>query len=995
MKKILSIVLTTVLLIPVALLSISSEPPENISTNTFPQSSSALPPRGHTGLAANYTGDVGIGNDPDVILAEDFAACNTASDLRPIWATTNESHLSINTNPVNAVTGTKSLQLHLPAQNIERHTGISLELDETQQQDAVFVRYYQKFDEHYAVPVGVSNHNGTAVSSKYWTSGPEHMGPGKAANGTNKFLVEFESAASSAMGDYTMHAYVYHPEQRYNYEGFVPIPGMPAKDPGEPWTPEYTHKPGEQYADIFFPDGEVQPWNYWRGNYGDEFIPRPKFFIELDRWYCYELMIQTNTPGKRDGRITAWIDGEVTMDIPNMRFRDVADLKIDLVGFSFGSASNPAATNSWFDNIVIAKSYIGPVYDGITIEPNPIEQDGAKVRLTAIDARSDRNNPVFKSAPVTITGNGTYTATVHTVGYQDFAGLALMSEGANFDYFGGSNIGNATPSPTDWEDAEIIFNNIKINEISVGNNLGITPLFKEGYVNAQLWNGWEPASRQLTGVTIVDTGTNHGSACFTIDGITVINKLEVEFTVTGIPDTTQPPQSSLILDVVQDKGNDLIKVTNITDKAFYLRGFYITDDDGELFKWKIPSLIVRAGEFVLIKTVDGLSDVLKRAEVTFDVSLTEELWLSAANEEVVAYWNREYDDDLETIHGDCEIMTDAGPGTAPNQGRKGILRTVNVSTQEQLSAALTSAKPGDEIVLESGVYLRSQTGRRGSRFYANIAGTQENPIYLRSADPENPSVLDGVNAGSGYVLYLEESEYWVIEDIEVRNAQKGIVLDKSNHSIIRGCYVYNTGEEAIAIRDDSSYCLIEYTKVTNTGLTGIYSEGIYIGSSYSNWGSYGAACDYNTVSHCVLGPDIRAKAYTDKEGTTGNVVQCTTFFGKGMENVNSSRSFMELQGNESIVRYNTFYRQGNDNITAGIKIYGQVSGWGERHDIHDNTFYLDFYSGTSTGGVFMIEVVNYQGSCRVSNNTTDPAECAEYYRPRDITTRYPDRIVAY
>ncbi|MCL1789326.1 MAG: hypothetical protein FWG33_03130, partial [Oscillospiraceae bacterium] len=435
---------------------------------------------------------------------------------------------------------------------------------------------------------------------------------------------------------YTMHTYVYHPEQRYNYDDRVPIPGMSGKDPGEPWTPEYTHRPGEQYADTFFPDGEVQPWNYWRGNYGDDFISRPKFFIELDRWYCYELMIKTNTPGKKDGRITGWVDGEVILDFPNMRFRDIADLKIDLIGFSFGSASTPAATSSWFDNIVIAKSYIGPVYDGSPVDPIPAEKDGVKVKLMAFDARSDRNNPVFKSAPVTITGNGTYTATVNTVGYQDFAGLALMTTDTKFEYYCNTDFSGATKAPPDWQDSTLTFDEIKINGVAVGNNRGTTPLVTEGHISAKLWDGWSASHRRLTGVNIIDTGTNHSSVCFAVEGVPLINRIEVTFTVGGLPE----PLPTFVLDVVDFEGREVITICNTTPAARSVKCYYIYYlDDEDTVKHQLLSYIIESGDFIVIRG-DDITPVLKRAKVNFDISSVDLLWLYDAYGEEISRWER-------------------------------------------------------------------------------------------------------------------------------------------------------------------------------------------------------------------------------------------------------------------------------------------------------------------------------------------------------------------
>lgn len=89
---------------------------------------------------------------------------------------------------------------------------------------------------------------------------------------------------------------------------------------------------------------------------------RPDVIVELGRWYCYEYRVQANTPGQRDGRVSVWLDGEMFADFGNLRFRDTEDLKIDRFGLSFHIGSNPVAeTKKWYDNVVAATSYIGPM----------------------------------------------------------------------------------------------------------------------------------------------------------------------------------------------------------------------------------------------------------------------------------------------------------------------------------------------------------------------------------------------------------------------------------------------------------------------------------------------------------------------------------------------------------------------------------------------------------------------------------------------------------
>jgi hypothetical protein len=73
-------------------------------------------------------------------------------------------------------------------------------------------------------------------------------------------------------------------------------------------------------------------------------------------------MVKANTPGQRDGRITAWLDGELVADWGNLYFRDVDTLTIDRFQLSFHIGSNPnGETRKWFDNVVAASSCIGPL----------------------------------------------------------------------------------------------------------------------------------------------------------------------------------------------------------------------------------------------------------------------------------------------------------------------------------------------------------------------------------------------------------------------------------------------------------------------------------------------------------------------------------------------------------------------------------------------------------------------------------------------------------
>ena len=82
-------------------------------------------------------------------------------------------------------------------------------------------------------------------------------------------------------------------------------------------------------------------------------------------------MVQANTPGRRDGRVGIWIDGNLVADFQNLRLRDLDTLMIDTVELYLYIKANtvPADTVKWYDNVVIATSYIGPMSSASSAVP--------------------------------------------------------------------------------------------------------------------------------------------------------------------------------------------------------------------------------------------------------------------------------------------------------------------------------------------------------------------------------------------------------------------------------------------------------------------------------------------------------------------------------------------------------------------------------------------------------------------------------------------------
>jgi hypothetical protein len=286
-------------------------------------------PSGDMGIAARHPGDEGIGSDSDVIFYDDFESYSDADGLWDNWNGNAFGILDIETDAAGVHAGAQSLRMTQPQQDEEHSNGVQRLVDP--ELDVLFLRWYAKLDTTFDI-VG-SSHNGAGISAHYF------MGfmstPGVPADGTNKFLIEYECwrGDESEPNPGNLNVYIYHPEQRSNY------------------------------GDHFFPNGDVLPNTSIPNDFGSEFVPRPNVTPELGRWYAYEVMLKANTPGMRDGRIALWLDGELIADFPNLRLRDVDTLTIDRFGLSLHAGSNPVReTYKWYDDVVAARSYIGPIY---------------------------------------------------------------------------------------------------------------------------------------------------------------------------------------------------------------------------------------------------------------------------------------------------------------------------------------------------------------------------------------------------------------------------------------------------------------------------------------------------------------------------------------------------------------------------------------------------------------------------------------------------------
>ncbi|WP_407927475.1 right-handed parallel beta-helix repeat-containing protein [Kitasatospora setae] len=285
--------------------------------------------------------------------------------------------------------------------------------------------------------------------------------------------------------------------------------------------------------------------------------------------------------------------------------------------------------------------------------------------------------------------------------------------------------------------------------------------------------------------------------------------------------------------------------------------------------------------------------------------------------------------------------TSASPSASPAASTPA--NTVRVSTAKELQAALSAAVPGRTIQLADGTY----TGN----FKITTAGTAAAPITLTGS----PNAVLTTATGGGYGLSLANAPYWTVRGITVTNAQKGIMVDASDHVVLDGVTVHHTTMEGVHFRNSSSYGVLRGSTVRDTGTAHDgKGEGVYVGTA----NTLTDRSDHVQILDNTIGPNIGGENIDLKEGTTGGLVSGNRFDGNGLTNVNYDDSWVDVKGNGYTIENNTGVRTMND----GYQTHTQQPGWGCGTVFRGNTSDLTGASGSNTAK-YAIDVTNYSADC--------------------------------
>lgn len=267
------------------------------------------------GIAAEYPGDEGIENDPRVLFVEDFETGDVAA-ARARWGQAEKMrNMSLVPELHDASPGRRALRIVDNGHLMTRTRGV----------DTMFARFYVRFHPK----IGYVHHFVHLMADRYPTPWPKG-GAGNRPAGDRRFTTGIEP--QGAWGKFP-------PPGKWGFYSY--------------WHEMKGRGPGQ----------------YW----GNTFRPEEQELIPAGRWICMEVMLKANSkPDAADGEQAFWVDGEKTGHFRGIRWRTHEAVKPNSMHLLFYNTDQPARHNRdrdaasrvfevWFDDIVLATEYIGPV----------------------------------------------------------------------------------------------------------------------------------------------------------------------------------------------------------------------------------------------------------------------------------------------------------------------------------------------------------------------------------------------------------------------------------------------------------------------------------------------------------------------------------------------------------------------------------------------------------------------------------------------------------
>lgn len=319
----------------------------------------AQEPEGDEGIAAAHPGDVGIESDPAVLLAESFE--DTLANIQARWDDVrNPALMSLSSDVPPSSSGTSSLLMHKTPGDGTTGTHLYTRIvpDGGTGYPALYARMYVRI----GAGSDVIHHFGTNLGGNNPPTAWPVVSAGNRPSGDSSFWTGIEPYGDAWRWDF----YTYWMEMR-SYEN-------PDGSGSTTWGNAFLR---DTAAGSWAPVGPV---------------------VERGEWICLELMVRVNDSlGERGGEQAFWVNGQLVRrdgqiishlgpGYPNgswlrdkwspeasgspfegFRWRSASDLLVNYVWLYVYTEEDSYDIPVWFDDVVVATSYIGPIYRGTTM----------------------------------------------------------------------------------------------------------------------------------------------------------------------------------------------------------------------------------------------------------------------------------------------------------------------------------------------------------------------------------------------------------------------------------------------------------------------------------------------------------------------------------------------------------------------------------------------------------------------------------------------------
>ncbi|MBX3276176.1 MAG: right-handed parallel beta-helix repeat-containing protein, partial [Sandaracinaceae bacterium] len=187
---------------------------------------------------------------------------------------------------------------------------------------------------------------------------------------------------------------------------------------------------------------------------------------------------------------------------------------------------------------------------------------------------------------------------------------------------------------------------------------------------------------------------------------------------------------------------------------------------------------------------------------------------------------------------------------------------IRLGPTDDVRARLNALSPGDEVLLEDGLYVLN------GRFHVDVRGTAAQPVVIRAADGARPHFRQDARQN----VWELDARHVVLRGVELSGGSAGLRVQSAEDLTIEGCEIHDTADVALRMNDSGQTYLriaILDNHLHHTSGTG---EGMYLGCNDDACRLADSRIAGNYVHH-TNGPGItQGDGIELKEGSYGCVI---------------------------------------------------------------------------------------------------------------------------